>query len=125
MAGTVTITYSTPGAHIKWAKWAWTSDASGDVSGTDTKSLDGKALSWVTNPDGTDVPTTLYDIVVNDADGADVAAAGLANRSATAGEKVNADPPQAFNGALSLVVAAAGNAKKGTLTMYYEGRAQP
>ena len=125
MAGSVTVTYSTPSAYIKWVKWAWTSDASGDVSGTDTKALDGKVLAWETNPDDSDAPTANYDIVVNDEDSVDVAEAGLANRHTSTSEKVIPDPPEAISGALSLVVSNAGNSKKGVVAMYYEGKAQP
>lgn len=120
MAGTVAITYSNSRPGIKSVTWAWTSDASGDANGTDTVALSGEAIRWVTNP-GAAAPTTLYDIVVNDVDGADVAAGLLANRSATATEQVYpaAATYHAFDGKLSLVVSAAGASKEGTLTMYY------
>ena len=121
MAGTVAITYSETRSPVRSVTWTWTSDASGDVNGTDTKALSGKVLRWVTNP-GATAPTTLYDVAVNDVDGVDLAAGVLANRSATVTESAYpaAGTSHAFNGALSLVVSAAGNAKDGTLTMYYE-----
>jgi len=118
MAGTVTITYQEH-TSVRVCTWTWTSDASGDASGTDSKSITGAALRWVTDPDGSAAPTTLYDIVVNDEHGVDVAGGGLANRSATAGEESIPDPPVAFSGKLSLVVANAGNAKAGVLKLYY------
>jgi len=121
MPGTVTITYSSKSKVVKWVKWTWTSDASGDASGIDTEELDGVALAFVTNPDGTDAPTDLYDITIDDSDAGDVAAAGLANRSTSATQRVVPNPAAAFSSKLSLVVANAGNAKKGTLTMFYQG----
>jgi hypothetical protein len=130
MAGSVTITYSETRPGIKSVTWAWTSDASGDVSGTDTKALTGEAVRFVTNP-GATAPTDNYDIVVNDADGADIAAGCLANRDTanteqavpivetTVGANTYGTSAAAFDGPLSLVVSNAGNAKQGALTMYY------
>lgn len=122
MAGSVTITYSQSRPGIRSVKWAWTSDGSGDVNGTDTVALSGQALRWVTNPDGTAAPTDNYDIVVNDADGADVAAGVLANRhtSTTQAAYPAADTYHVFDGPLSLSINAAGASKAGTLTMYYK-----
>jgi hypothetical protein len=126
MAGSVTITYSPASAFVKWVSWSWTSDASGDVSGTDTKSLDGQVVRWATNP-GSTAPDDNYDIVVNDEDGIDLAGGGLVNRDTANSEQVipggDADPGAAFNGVLSLVVSNAGNAKNGALKMYYVGKA--
>ena len=123
MAGSVTITYSR-NAFVKYVQWAWTSDASGDVSGIDTKVLNGVVLRWATNPSGT-APSDNYDIVVNDEDGIDIAAGGLANRDTSTSEQVltggDAKDGAAFDGALSLVVSNAGNAKLGVLRMYYQG----
>lgn len=120
MAGTVVITYSEARPGIRSVKWAWTSDASGDVSGTDTKAISGQALRWVTNP-GSTAPTDNYDIVVNDIDGADVAGGVLANRDTANTEAAYpaADTYHCFDGPLSLVISAAGDSKVGTLTMYY------
>ena len=121
MAGSVTITYSSHET-IKYVQWAWTSDASGDVSGTDTVVVSGVALRWATNP-GSSAPTDDYDIVVNDEDGIDVANGGLGNRDTSDSEHFipggDADPGAAFVGKLSLAVSNAGNAKEGVLRMYY------
>jgi len=123
MAGSVTITYSR-NAFVKYVQWAWTSDASGDVSGTDTKVLNGVVLRWATNPSAT-APSANYDIVVNDEDGIDIAAGGLANRHTSTSEQVltggDAKNGAAFDGPLSLVVSNAGNTKLGVLRMYYQG----
>jgi hypothetical protein len=120
MAGTATITYSESRPGISSVTWAWTSDASGDVNGTDTVSISAEAVRWVTNP-GTAAPTASYDIVVNDSDAADVSAGVLANRHTSNTEQAYpaADTYHAVDGPLSLVVTNAGSAKTGTLTMYY------
>ena len=121
MAGSVTITYSRD-AYVKYVQWAWTSDGSGDVSGTDTKILNGVVLRWATNPSAT-APSANYDIVVNDDDGIDLAAGGLVNRHTSTSEQVltggDAKDGAAFMGKLSLVVSNAGSAKIGTLRMDY------
>ena len=121
MAGSATITYSSHDT-IKYVQWSWTSDASGDMSGTDTVVVSGVALRYATNP-GSTAPTDNYDIVVNDEDGIDIAAGGLANRDTSNSEQVltggDAKDGAAFIGKLSLVVSNAGNAKEGVLRMYY------
>lgn len=121
MAGSVTITYSDH-ATIKYVQWAWTSDASGDVSGTDTKVVAGAALRYATNP-GSTAPTDDYDIVINDEDSIDITAGGLADRDTSNSEQLltggDAKDGAAFMGKLSLVVSNAGNAKEGVLRMYY------
>ena len=121
MAGSVTISYVGHDT-VKYVQWAWTSDASGDVSGTDTKTLSGQVLRWATNPSST-APDANYDIVVNDDDGIDIAAGGLANTHTSSSEQVlnggDAKDGAAFMGKLSLVVSNAGNAKEGVLRMYY------
>ena len=121
MAGSVTISY-VEHQTVKYVQWTWTSDASGDMSGTDTKTLSGVVLRWATNPSST-APDANYDIVVNDDDGIDLAAGGLANRHTSSSEQVltggDAKDGAAFIGKLSLVVSNAGNAKIGQLRMYY------
>ena len=120
MAGTVTVTYQRHRT-VRRVVWSWTSDASGDASGVDTMELSGEILRIVTNP-GATVPTDLYDIVINDEDGLDVAEGLLANRSATNSEEAAPllnTQRVAFDAKLSLVVPNAGNAKQGVVTLYY------
>ena len=121
MAGSVTITYSSHDT-IKYVQWTWTSDGSGDMSGTDTADLNGRVLRWASNPSST-APSANYDIVVNDEDGIDVANGGLVNRHTSNSEHFipggDADPGAAFMGKLSLVVSNAGSTKEGVLRMYY------
>ena len=121
MAGSVTISYVSHDT-VKYVEWTWTSDGSGDMSGTDTKTLSGQVLRWATNPSST-APDANYDIVVNDDDGIDVANGGLVNRHTSNSEHFipggDADPGAAFMGKLSLIVSNAGDSKIGTLRMYY------
>jgi hypothetical protein len=121
MAGSVEISYNDHET-VKYVQWDWTSDGSGDVSGTDTKVIAGVPLRFATNPSAT-APSANYDVVVNDADGIDLAAGNLANRHTSTSEQFipggDADPGAAFNGALSLVVSNAGDSKIGKLVMYY------
>jgi hypothetical protein len=131
MAGSATITYSKSRAGMKSVTWAWTSDASGNVNGTDTVAISGEAVRFVTKPDGTLAPTDLYDVVVNDAQGIDLAAGSLANRATattqvafpvsevTVNARNYAVTQAAFDGPLSLSITNAGNAKSGTLVLYY------
>ncbi|MBW2105244.1 MAG: hypothetical protein JRI26_04265, partial [Deltaproteobacteria bacterium] len=65
-----------------------------------------------TNPDGTAVPTALYDIVLNDADGMDICKGALLGRSATLTERVDFDPPIYIDTEISLAITDAGNAKR-------------
>ena len=117
MAGSVTIEYENQ-LTASVVTWTWTSDSSGDVSGTDTLKLSGQALRFVTDPSAT-APTADYDITILDENGVDIAAAALADRHTSTSEQVIPDPGPAFSSKLSLVVANAGNAKIGTLKMYY------
>jgi hypothetical protein len=121
MAGSVAISYVSHNT-VKYVQWIWTSDGSGDVSGTDTNTLSGQVLRWATNPSST-APSANYDIVVNDDDAIDIAAGGLVNRHTSNSEQVltggDAKDGAAFMGKLSLVVSNAGSAKIGTLRMYY------
>lgn len=112
------ITETTHGS-VKKVVWTWTSDASGDASEATTVAFDGKLIGLTTIPDGTDVPTLNYDIVVNDGGGHDVLLGAGANRSDTATEHVaEASLGAAAASKLTLVVSNAGNAKKGTVIIY-------
>jgi len=127
MAGTVAITYDRP-AGMQRVVWTWTSDASGNVSGTDTGRITGEILRVVTNP-GATAPTDNYDVVITDADGVDVLGGTGADRDTTSSEQFvpviqtvvgsNTYGSTVFvDSVLSLSITNAGNAKQGVVTMY-------
>lgn len=128
MAGSITIvnTYAKQAGGMNKTVATWTSDASGDVNSVDKLSIAGLIHRIVTNPSAT-APTNLYDIVLNDEDGLDVAKGLLANRSATVSEEVTplvgdgttTDKLVAVAGTLDVVVTNAGNAKIGAITVYW------
>jgi hypothetical protein len=105
---------------------SWTSDASGNVSGTKVL-IRGLVMRMTTKPDGTDVPTDNYDITLPDpqATTLDLAQSLLLNRDTANSEVVNFSATAALtngspiyiNGAIDFTVANAGNAKKGTLIL--------
>ena len=119
MAGTVTVTEETYGT-VKKLAWAWTSDASGDASGTtSTNAYNGAISRLVTVPDGSDAPSPDYDIVVNDEDSTDVLMGAGTDRHTSTTEQVLASSLGfVANDKLSLVVSAAGDTKKGTVYLY-------
>lgn len=83
-----------PNANLRTVVLSWTGDAAnGTVPSTATSdAITADIAGWYvyaieTDP-GSVAPTTLYDIVINDASGFDVAGGQLANRSATATERI-------------------------------------
>ena len=94
-AGTVTqaiVKY--PNANLQTVTFSWVGDAAnGSVPSTATNAAITAAIAgWYVYSIDTDPgavpPTTLYDIVINDASGFDIAGGQLANRSATATQRV-------------------------------------
>lgn len=120
-AGSATITEVTH-RPLKKITWAWTSDASGNVSGgagLSTKSYTGKIIALTTDPDGTAAPTDNYDIVINDAGGADVLLGAGADRDTANNEHVaQASLGAVVESTLELVVSNAGNAKAGVVHLF-------
>ncbi len=120
--------------NVKKVTLAWVSDdTTGAVTGTTGKVV-GYLLRAVTVPSGTVAPTANYDVAITDEYGANVLAGcldSLQNRSASATEEVHlnlsddgasplrlgAYPPVC--GPLTVAVTNAGNAKAGTLVLYY------
>jgi len=101
-AGTVTQTLTaqepagiSTGGQVQLLEFAFIGSADdGTVPSTATSTAITAAIEGmciyevITNPgDGAAAPTTLYDIVLNDADGIDLMGGTLANRSATASER--------------------------------------
>jgi len=66
----------------------------------------------------TTCPTTLYDIVLNDSYGYDLAGGSLADRSASLAEKVVPSSPIPVNSEITLGISAAGNEKAGRILIY-------
>lgn len=81
MAGSVSISYQETRT-VRKITLDWTSDASGNVSGTNTKYLSGEILRIIFIPDsGGTQPTDGYDVVLNDDNGVDILANQGANLS--------------------------------------------
>lgn len=112
---------------------SWTSDGSGDASGTSQK-LVGELVKATTNP--TDGPTDNYDITLTDEDGVNILAGcddDLADRDTTNSEEVyfflkdHAGSPLAQSlhpvicGTVTVTVAAAGATKSGVLNLFLRG----
>ncbi|MDP3983633.1 MAG: hypothetical protein Q8Q52_01330 [Acidimicrobiia bacterium] len=104
---------------VKKIKWAWTTDASGDVSETTSNAYSGEVILLTTVPGtGGDAPTDLYDLTVEDPDGIDVLAGIGGDRSDTNTEHVRSTSHGAAVGALTFTVENGGNAKSGTAIIW-------
>lgn len=122
MAGSVTVTSTARLGGVTEYSCAWVSDASGDVSGNAFAVRPGTIVGIRTKPSAT-TPTAAYDMTLVDTDSVDILTGLGANLSATV--TVRAVPHLSTyglvyfeGGNLDLVVAAAGNAKGGTLTIW-------
>lgn len=113
---------------IRRCSLAWTSSAAGAVQEILSPLLSGELLRVVFVPGAGGVqPTDLYDVTLLDEDGVDVLAGLGANRSNVTkqqlvpltGDGTTTNQRVVLDGTLDLRVAAAGNAKQGTLTLYY------
>jgi len=112
--GSVTYTEDTVGA-VKVIKAAWTSDASGNVSGTlTTKTYDGEIISCATIPAGGGNQPTTYAIQFQDSNGIDVLCGSGTGRSITATEYLKKPLGSVASDTLQLVISGAGASKQGT-----------
>lgn len=135
MAGTMTCTLDArTGSGVRVLTVAWTSDASGNATGT-TPVLIGRLVKAITVPSVSAAPTDNYDIAMTDEQGVDVLAgvqSTLANRDTANTEQVyflvldaaltplaQSVHPLVAN-ALTISVTNAGNAKSGTIYLYLE-----
>lgn len=135
MAGSITVTTSevAGGAGVREYSIAWTSDASGAVSGNTVVLGAGTiiAVEFVPGAGGVQ-PTDLYDVTFTDAEGVNMFDAGdgtsiganLSNANAShkvpfvGGGAVTYVRMWLHGGDYTPVVAAAGNAKQGTINVY-------
>lgn len=120
MAGTVVTTEERIG-RIHKVKFAWTSSAGGAADGATDGFYTGEIVRVVQIPAaGGTQPTNAYDVVVNDADGADaLVALGADLSNAAQTSKTYKDGLGAVaNTQLTLAVTNAGNAKAGQTILY-------
>jgi hypothetical protein len=123
MAGSsVTITKKRIG-DVQKVKLVWVSDdATGAVSGTTTFETCGQLMRLTTVPAaGGSAPTDNYDLTIKDEDGLDILNGLGADRSATVTQHKVSNDGLLFTVAttLTLAVANAGNAKGGTVYLYF------
>jgi hypothetical protein len=113
---------------IQKIKWTWTCTDAGVVAAsttageipTTTFTHSGELIRLITKP-GTagDAPTDNYDVTILDSDGYDVLMGAGADRDTANTEQVlKTSLGICQNTTLSLRIAAAGNAKKGTVIIY-------
>lgn len=125
MAGSATVTEIVH-RPVKKIKFAWTSDASGNVNGgaaiTTSKNLCGKIIGLATVPAAAgSAPSDNYDLTLLDADGVDVLFGGGADRDTANTEFVQSSSLGAVvESTLELRVANAGNAKSGVAYVFIQ-----
>lgn len=122
MAGSITVTTSKIGVLTKYSI-AWVSDAAGAVSGNPFNVENGEIVQVRYTPDGGGTqPSDLYDVTMTDAQSIDV----LGGTGANLGNAASTYHVPAVStyfrrtleaGALTPVVANAGNAKGGTIVL--------
>lgn len=126
MAGTLAVTTSRAGSVVKYSL-AWTSDASGDVNSTDGDFTMAQGTIELTEfiPDDSDAPTNLYDVDVMEPNDLvqDILGAVGDNRLAASATLHTPARDTYFKvwvpaAIYRLIVANAGNAKKGTVNLY-------
>lgn len=100
---------------------AWTANGSGAVSGNpnDLKGVLLRSIKFVPGAGGAQ-PSDAYDVQLLDADGVDLLDGEGADRSNATGSLLSWDPPLLVNEPIDLVIANAGNAKSGTVTLWVQ-----
>jgi hypothetical protein len=131
----LTFTYEREVGGIARVIAAWTSDGSGDASGTTGVRVCGRLVKAVTDP-GSAAPTDNYDVTITDDEGVNVLTAcqtGLGNRDAATSEETYflvldaAGTPLAQSvhpvvcSTLTFAVANAGASKTGQIILYVQG----
>jgi hypothetical protein len=99
--------------------WAFTTDGSGDATTETSATVHGRINRVITNPDGTDTPTTGWDLTLKDEDGVDLLCGDGANRDVAdsgASEQMFTCPHNlAVASKLTYTVANGGDTKKGVV----------
>ena len=107
---------------------AWTS-TSGGAATCDTTHVSGHIHRFCAIPSTSAIPTSNYDVVLNDSDGLDILMGLGANLKATSNANIvpiltngtaGNSALVAVEGVLSLAVSSAGNVKSGQIILYYQ-----
>jgi hypothetical protein len=121
--GTVVVTTANVGGGVTKYTIAWTSTAGGAVSGNTFSVKSGRilAVKFMPNTSATQ-PTNLYDATLIDTDSVDILNAAATDLSNSAGRYFSFDPPLFLDGTqvLDLVIANAGAAKTGTVSIWVQ-----
>ena len=122
MAGAITFTEMASKSYsVKSVLAEWTSDASGDATGTTTESYEGEIIYFATIPDTSTglIPSPLYDIVVRDSDGFDVLAGEGGDRASGVEEEADDVVLGATNWSkLAFTISNAGNVTAGAIKIW-------
>jgi len=114
---------------IRVVKWSWTSDAAGDVSASYAFNITGTFMGVKFAPAvSPDVPTNLYDVVIEDSEGVDILMGVGANLSQSATNADSYRTPLTSEGklvvlcrqAITPVISNAGSGNKGVLWLYFK-----
>lgn len=121
--GTVVVTEDKINPFLHKVTWAWTSTAGGAAGDVTTNYYTGVLVRAVQIPGGT-TPTTAYDVVVTDADGADVLHGTGADipSSAILNKAAKDGLGAVVNSKLTLAVTNAGASKTGSTVVYIQAR---
>lgn len=127
MAG-MSVTVTEPGSYeatlnrISLIKFAWTSDAAGNVSGTTTTNKYNGVLVGAAFLPGAATPTAGYDVAVKDENGVDVLMAqGLTCIAGGQSSATTSSLGAVVDSTLEPQVVDAGNTKTGTIYLYLRG----
>jgi hypothetical protein len=113
------------GSNVAYMTYTFTTDASGDASEETATSIAGTIQKIVTIPDGDDTPTAGWDFTLIDEDGVDVLGGAGGDRDIGGAGATETITPYGkseeanFNSKLTFTVANGGNAKAGTVKVYY------
>lgn len=122
------VNYRRNGTDIVKHTFEWVSDGSGNATLPSTLAVSGKIQRVVFVPDGTNTPTTGYDVTLTDADGIDVLTGQGANLTTSASSVCPGIPlkdgtttsvvPGVVDSILTLNVTNAGATKAGKVIVY-------
>lgn len=113
----VTITESSSST-LKKITFAWYSNASGAASGATTARYTGVVARVIFDPDGTDIPSDNYDVVINDQNSYDILNGRGANRDSVTNTYIDSSFSAIVNSKLTISVTNGGALKRGQVFIY-------